>query len=156
MVLSNFRLLPAALPGLCVDHRYLWFAGCFVKQWAFQSEANIQQSDHASTDFDDRTIIMFFDVQPKLMVKNFKQLWQRFFTFRWLLYWPGHYCVVCLVEVRGGDIINYHQVIIIIIDQATRYWPQMITKMIMAIIRLTTTLTFVWSWAAEEVAAVII
>ena len=100
--------------------------------------------------------LCLFGVQPKIMVMNMKQLWHWFFTLRWSLYWPWHYGDVCLVEVRGGDIINYHQVIIIIIDQATRYWPQMITKMIMAIIRLTTTLTFVWSWAAEEVAAVII
>ena len=71
---------------LCVDHRYLWFAGCFVKQCAFQSESNIQQSDHASADFDDRTSLCFSDVWPKLMLMNLKQLWQWFFTLKWLLY----------------------------------------------------------------------
>ena len=74
---------------LCADHRYLWFAGCFVKQCAFQSEANIQQSDHASADFDIRTIIMVVWC-PVFLMSGQNSWW-----------WTSNNCdiVICHIEM---------------------------------------------------------
>ena len=93
MVLSNFRSLHAVLSRpdiyLSVDHRYLWFAGFFVKQCAFQSEANIQQSDQASADFDDRTIIMVVWC-PVFLMSGQNSWW-----------WTSNNCdiVICHIEM---------------------------------------------------------